>query len=241
MHQSNLLLDQAPPDRYIFVVGMGRSGTTWLSQIINSSRDYRILFEPFLAARTPEAQAFRYCQYVAPGTSDEVLESAARAILAGKVSNSWIDRDNLPGTYRKRLVKDIRCNLMLGWLAELSSRPIVLIIRHPLQVAHSWLRLGWGKEADGSQDVFDLIVSQSPLLEDFPLIKQIAPTIAQADFYLRIVFLWCVFHYVPRHHLRAGQAHVVFYESLLQNRLEPLESLFEFLKIEFDQEGVERV
>ncbi|MBI1249051.1 hypothetical protein GC197_14565 [bacterium] len=237
-HEHNVV-DQAPPEQYIMVAGMGRSGTTWLSQVINHRCDFRVLFEPFCKGKVPETLPFQQFQYIDTHRKVDDLEEAAREILAGVPKGAWIDRDNTTGTYHHRLIKMIRCNLMLGWLSQLSSQPIVLLIRNPFQVAHSWLRLDWTKKSDGNCDDFDAILSQPELLRDYPLVSELAEEIDSTDEFLRIIFQWCVLHYIPRQQLNSSQAFVVFYESLIKNGVDPSTGIFEYLNISVDREKLE--
>jgi hypothetical protein len=56
-----------------------------------------------------------------------------------------VDVENTGFVFRRRIIKEIRSNLMLRWLAGISPcTPVVLLVRHPLAVAASWLQLGWG-------------------------------------------------------------------------------------------------
>lgn len=240
MNATNTIVDLGTPDQHVIVAGMGRSGTTWLAQIINHDESYRIVHEPFLPTRVSQASDFRYCQYLAPEQSDERLAQGACEILAGIPHNDWVDQCCVPKTYHRRIIKDIRCNLMLSWLRQLSGQPLVLIVRHPLQVAHSWLRLGWGKEVDTNRQVLDAITSQSELLNDFPVIEELAQQVDAKDILLRTVFLWCVFHYVPRQQLLPGDAHVVFYESLLADGESHSASLFNYLHVPWEEANFNR-
>ena len=85
--------------------------------------------------------------------------------------------------YRRRIIKDIRCNFMLGWLKRVANNaPIVLMIRHPLQIVSSWSRLGWGKEALGHRSDFDIITSQESLMNDFPIIRDVMKRVDLQDY-----------------------------------------------------------
>jgi hypothetical protein len=78
------------------------------------------------------ARKFQIMQYMHPEAEDTELESAADAIIRGDVRGEWIDRDNRRIFYRRRIVKDIRCNLVLGWLQKTAGdEPVVLTSRHP--------------------------------------------------------------------------------------------------------------
>jgi hypothetical protein len=170
-------IDVGRPEDVILVAGMGRSGTTWAANVINHDHTHRVLFEPFFPARVSDARGFQYIQYLHPLSRDTLLTKKARRILSGKARNVWIDKENRGLFYRRRIVKDIRCTLMLGWLRMIAGTPpIVLVVRHPLQVALSWMKLGWGSEALGNKTDFDHIVAQAELLRDYPVIAEALKT-----------------------------------------------------------------
>jgi hypothetical protein len=228
-------MDIGKAENLLLVVGMGRSGTTWVCNLINYDNRYRVVFEPFSPTHVPEAQAFDFLPYLRPDCNDSVLANDARRILTGKVHNYWVDRDTRGLLYRHRIIKDIRCNLMLGWLRRIAHNPpIVLVVRHPLQVAASWAKLGWVKAPD--QRLIDLLDTKPMLLQDFPVIRDVWPQIDPADFIDSFVFQWCVCHLAPAHQLQPGEAHVLFYETLLTDANATIRALFQYLKRPFNEE-----
>jgi hypothetical protein len=225
-----LFLDRGPPDATTLVSGMGRSGTTWVAQLIDHDRSHRVLFEPFFPAKVPEARPFAYIQYMHPHDDDPERAAAAHTILTGRLRHPDIDGVTRGWVFRRRLIKDIRCNLMLGWLARLRPAiPIVLVVRHPLAVTASWLRLGWGREAQGTRTDYDIITSQTRLLDDFPELRQLARHVDPASPLDRIVFQWCAFHLVPARQLTDARRLVVHYENLLVEREHEFERMAAFL------------
>src|SRR3712207_3533233 len=114
----------------VFLAGSGRSGTTWVSEIINHRNGFRLLFEPFHPGRVGICKNFRRKQYLRRDDRREEYLQAARKILAGKIRSPWTDRFNRKFVARRRLIKDIRANLLLGWMrgrseehtSELQSR-----------------------------------------------------------------------------------------------------------------------
>jgi len=221
----------------VILAGMGRSGTTWAGDIINYDHSYRVMFEPFFPEMTSEAKGFEYIQYLKPGDNNPKLIHQAKRILRGKAKNDWIDRDNHQLLYRRRIIKDIRINLMLGWLQRVGNNPaIILMVRHPLQVAHSWARLGWGKEAAGARSDLDIILSQKSLLDDFPVIGDTLKQIGQQDFLDRIVLQWCIYHAVPAAQLGSGDTYQLHYENLLTNFDDETSALFHYLGRPLDSE-----
>ena len=228
-------VDLGGPDVSIILAGMGRSGTTWAGSIINYDDSYRVLFEPFLPTKVKEAKGFEYIQYLDPGCNNVALANQARAILTGKVRNNWVDRENRRLFYRRRMLKDIRCNLMLGWLRKVANAPpIVLMIRHPLQVVSSWKKLGWGKELIGKRSDLDIILSQKSFLKDFPILVEVMKNIDREDFIQHIVFLWCIYHFIPSEHLKKNAAYALHYESLLSDADNELARLFLYLDKPFN-------
>lgn len=225
----------SPANQTILLSGMGRSGTTWCSEIINCNNDYRIIFEPFLPVKVPLASGFEYLQYLRPEHCDTALEQSAQKILAGDVHAPWVDREVSANTSGKILVKEIRSNLMLGWLHAIKpDLPIVLMIRHPLQVIDSWIRLGWKNEAFGPRSNFETMVAQKELLADFPMIAETAAEIDATNHFQDMLFQWCIYHHVPLSQLRQGDAYVLFYENLLTDPEHETSKLFNYLDIPFD-------
>ena len=237
----NRLRDIGPAGIPCCCLEWGRSGTTWAANGINYDHSHRVVFEPFLSAKTPEAAGFDYFAYLNPERRPDGLEAAARRLLAGKVHNRWVNRGEQGYFNRQRIVKDIRTNLMLGWLHAIEPEmKIVLMIRHPLQVIDSMLQLEWKVEAFGSRTNFETLISQKALLADFPLIAEVAASIDPEDAFQDVLFQWCVLHFVPLHQLRSGDAYLLFYENLLVNPEEEIARLFGYLNRDYEWPAVQR-
>ena len=225
--------------RTIFVAGMGRSGTTLLADILNFHGRWRLLFEPFFPGRVSEASRFKYIHYLRRGYDDTMLIADARRILAGDIRNSWVDRVPVPAAANTLIIKDIRCNLMLAWLKNIAPQlPIVLIVRHPLQVAASWLRLNWGASPYTQSDDFSIITGQKALVNDFPIIQEIESALSPLTPLDKVIFVWCVLHLVPLKTLKPNEYHIVFYESLVSNSGDEIERIFKYIGESFDTEQI---
>ena len=147
----------------VFLAGSGRSGTTWLSEIINHSRGYRYVFEPFNPRVVGPFRHFRTKQYLRPDDRREEYLEPARLALTGGLRDPWTDRFNRRIVARRRLIKDIRANLLLGWMrANFPGMPIIILLRHPCAVVASRLALGW-------RDNLSETMEQRELVEDFLL------------------------------------------------------------------------
>lgn len=209
----------------VFLAGSGRSGTTWLGGLVNHDSGYREIFEPFHPGKVGDFRAFGSKQYLRPGDRREEFLEPARKALTGRLRSGWTDRGGIPAD--RLLVKDIRANLLLGWLAEnFPGMPIVLLMRHPCAVVSSRLALGW-------RDNLDETMSQRELVEDhlLPVEERIR---AARDPFERHLFLWCIDNHVPLRQFSPGSIHLCFYESLLLDPEPELRHLFAFLGRDFD-------
>ena len=211
----------------VFLAGSGRSGTTWVAGIINHRNDYRLVFEPFHPGRVDLCDTFRRKQYLRPDDRREEYLGPAREILTGRIRHSWTDRFNTKFVARRRLIKDIRANLLLGWMrANFPGVPIILLLRHPCAVAASRLALGW-------RDSLSETIEQEELVNDFllPMEDEIR---SSRDAFERHVFSWCIENYVPLRQFGPGEIHLAFYENFLSCPEDEIQHLFAFLSEDFD-------
>jgi len=214
----------------IFIAGMGRSGTTWLSELINYNQNYRDIFEPFLPYKVQISSSFKYLQYLNPNYQDSLLTKSAKTILSGKFKSDWTDVNKNRLFTNKRIIKDIRANLMLKWLRNIRpGMPILLLLRHPLAVIDSYKNLGWGIEAGGKTSDFDRIIEQKQLLHDFPIIRNNLKYIDTTDYISQLLYLWCVLYHVPLKQLGSTDYKIVFYESILLHPKETLNKIFPYI------------
>ena len=218
----------------VFLAGSGRSGTTWLSEVINHSGGYHYVFEPFNPARVGAFGHFRSKQYLRPDDTREEFLKPASLALTGALKSSWTDRFNRALVARRRLIKDIRANLLLGWMrANFPGMPIVLLLRHPCAVVASRLALGW-------KDNLSETMEQQDLVEDF-LLPMETEIHAARDAFERHLILWCIDNYVPLRQFAPGEIHLTFYENLLINPEAELQSLFTFLGEDLDDRTCDRL
>ncbi len=198
-----------------------------MSEIINHRNGFRLLFEPFHPGRVGICKNFRRKQYLRPDDRREEYLQAARKILAGKIRSPWTDRFNRKFVARRRLIKDIRANLLLGWMREtFPGMPMILLFRHPCAVAASRIALGW-------RDTLSKTMEQEELVEDFlgPVEAEIK---AARDAFERHLFSWCIENYVPLRQFGPEEIHLAFYENFVVHPEDEIRRLFAFLGEDFD-------
>lgn len=242
--KGSIYIDRFDGDESSTVVlsGMGRSGTTWVSDVINYDHSYREVYEPFAPARVRQARCFGPLHYIRPTCTDEALRKGAEAILSGKVRNLWVDKSNPSFIGSRRIVKDVQTNLMLGWMHRLwPQMPIILLTRHPLAVVSSWLKLGWGIVFAGTERVYDAVLGQEELLEDYPLIRVGMDEVDDSKKFEQFLLLWCVVHHVPYKQFEEGGVFFANYDELVANPEPGFSELFAYLERPFCWEEIEGV
>lgn len=221
----------------ILISSMGRSGSTWLSDLVNFDGRFKEVFEPFFPAKVNEADLFGYYSFLDPRDQNEILVNRARKIVNGKLRNSWTDSGNKSGNGAGILVKDIRTNLMLSWLKfNFPHLKIILLIRDPFEVAQSWMRLGWSKIPFDDRTDMDVILSQTKLLTSFPELATWCEEFKNRSPFESVILEWCILNYVPIEQLRLQPDLflLVNYNEVLREPIPQLRKIFDFIEVEFD-------
>lgn len=112
----------------ILVEGTGRSGITWLAEMLADYFHYRLIFEPFKPEKVKLFQHFSHKEYISPDYKNQEFFRIFKKILSGNVSNNWVNRDNRVFKADGRVVKSIRSSFFLKWLKNnFPCIPIVYI------------------------------------------------------------------------------------------------------------------
>ncbi|MFI4860479.1 MAG: sulfotransferase [Phycisphaerales bacterium JB063] len=226
-------LDTHAPDSSVLLAGTGRGGTTWLSQLINHDHHYRLMFEPVIPDHVPTFAPLSRRPYLKRDTPDGAWGAALDRVFAGRLRNRWVDTYNTKLIANQRLVKDIRLNLALPWIAQRYPRmPIVWLLRHPCAVAYSKLKLGWDTH-------LDLFLENAVLMADHlsPFRSLLANATEAWD---RHVLMWCVETLVPMRTLQAGETHCVSYEAVCDTPWETLDGVFAYLGRPYRHDAMRR-
>lgn len=220
----------------VLITSSGRSGSTWLADVVNYKNEYRLIFEPFRRDRSPLAKDIRFGLYLDPATEFTPEAQAIDTILRGRVWTPYSEQRNKRIAVR-RIIKDIRTTNLIPWIRiNFPALPIVYLLRHPLAVARSWTRLGW-------RDYTSEFTSQETLMERLsPFRPLIEKTILHADgAFERHVLRWCLENYIPLNDLTNEDVHIVFYEHLVSDPATEVPRLFAYLGKEFEARALERI
>lgn len=229
-------LDTKNLDGTVLLAGSGRSGTTWLGQIINHGNPYRDVFEPLHPGRVKQVSGWPVLRYLSPSDGRAVQGETIQRLLSGRVRSRWTDAYNRRTFARQRLIKAIRANLLLGWVHEHCPQvKILFATRHPCAVSYSRLKLGWDTHLDE-------LLAQPELMHDH--LEPFRETIERAEFegdaWQRHLTMWCIENRVPLRQLRPGDAHVMQYERFCETFDDEIGALFHFLGKEKPQ-GIQNV
>jgi hypothetical protein len=219
-------LDVSDEDSTVWVVGLGRSGTTWVSELINHKNDYRLLFEPFHPCFVECVREYPKHLYMRRDMEDENLKSFYERVFSGKIKNERVKcfRGNYNDKiiYKKKVVKDIFCCMMTDWISEnFENLKKVLVLRHPCAVALSRCNHRDGKWL---KDMSKLL-NQDDLYDDY--LHKVDDVILNAkSFFKKQVVLWCVVNSVMLDKVTDKSTHVVFYEELVSESDKTIRKLF---------------
>ena len=165
------------PGATILLAGSGRSGTTWLTETLTYKTGVQAIFEPMIPLwnrevryltgwddSDPHIRSF----YLRAEAHDPAWRALLWRILAGQYRNYWTEKERTAFFPKRLLVKEIRMNLMLGYVYKHFQPTILYLVRHPCAVVASRLHAAW------HADVQD-ILRQEALVEDYlrPWVREI--------------------------------------------------------------------
>lgn len=243
LHANRLLENY---EEVIWLIGDGRSGTTWISDLLNHDRTYREMFEPFHPQHVDEMSFLAPHQYIRPDEPHDQLESIAADIFSGTFTHPVVDSANHSHLYGGLLIKDIFANLFAHWAARrFPNLKIILLIRNPFSVALSKSKKkDWYWLTDPM-----LLLAQEHLYEDYlhPFEDLIRKTSENDDYILRQLLIWSIINHIPLKQFSPGEIHITFYEEVYADPENQVSSAFRFVKntrenchVKLDEEIVKR-
>ncbi len=212
----------------VWIIGDGRSGTTWLGDLINHQVRYRQLFEPFHPLEIERMKFMTPYLYMRSGKENQQLASAAHEIFTGKFMHERVDVANYAIHYNGLLVKDIFANLFAHWLRSLYPEiKIILLVRNPFSVAVSkYKRKDWLWITD-PMVLLDQHHLHADYLEPFgSLIRKIS---SESDYIVRQVLIWSILYYVPLRQFDPGTIHIAFYEDVFSSPEQEVQKIVDFI------------
>jgi Sulfotransferase domain len=212
-----------------WLIGDGRSGTTWVSNLIDNKKQYRVLFEPYHPLFTERLRNSPSNIYLAPGTQSPPISKFSKIVFSGKFENPRPVIQNKLILYKGILVKDIYANLLAYWVFKQypGIKPI-LLIRNPFAVALSKSKR---KDWYWPSEPLDLL-KQKELYDDYlsPFEKIIKETSEKKNFILNQILIWCILNYVPLRQFHSDDLYICFYEEIYNNPVHEIGKIYTFIK-----------
>jgi hypothetical protein len=207
-------------ERALYIASWQRSGSTWLAQIVGSMPGTRLIYEPANVRQKLYKRGeprLITLPLAGPGSLFDDGAVLAKA-LDGSMRSPWIDQQDPRHWAVRRVIKDVRTIPVLPWIADTFPEvPIVLLLRHPVAVAHSIIELGWVPDPDGQ--------AADGRHRDDPELRRHLRQRALLD----EVALWSAHHGWAMSHPASARVHVIFYEDLVKQSTVEIERLQVYL------------
>ncbi|NEZ56158.1 sulfotransferase [Adonisia turfae] len=234
-----LLSKDKPP---ILIVGLPRSGTTWLASVLNTSKNIKLFHEPFNMDHVSEASP-HWLKYLRADDNDLAFKHFCQKVFSGKSNHPYI-KCKLTGHYsrlKKRLswlpgrviVKDVHACAALDWIDHNIAPQIVIITRHPCGLASSWLRTFKSSQNNGRGRALNRLLAQPKLLEDY--LHPFEDDLRNSDtFFDNIALYWGAIYYILHKQYQTHPNWIfITHEELCRDPIKEYKELFNKLNLEW--------
>lgn len=202
----------------ILIAGSGRSGTTWILNLLAETLEFQPIFEPLnpnfiyqsrrLMNKEKNTEPEVYSPYLRSCASYPEWHSLLDMALTGRVRNFWTDKKRYYLFPKGYIVKMIRANLMLGYIVRNFDPRIIYVLRHPCAVIYSRIKLNWRANLSG-------LLSQTELIADY-LYPYLAEIEKEKDPIGIHAIWWAVEQMIALNTLKDQNALIVHYEDLVR-------------------------
>ncbi|MEL7354085.1 MAG: sulfotransferase [Cyanobacteria bacterium J06560_5] len=224
----------------IFVLGLPRSGTTWLASVLGTASGIKQFHEPFNKDHVPEA-AQHWNRYLRIEDVDPEFDSFCQRVFAGRMTDSYT-RCKLSWPYRawgkkmswlpgRVMVKDVHALVCLDRISTLVAPQVVIVNRHPCGLADSWVRTFPAARNSKSVKGLDRLLQQPQLIDDYlePFTGLLS---SRDDFFQSIALYWGVVNYIWQQQRRQHPDWIfVQHEELCTDPKAAYEKLFSKLNL----------
>ncbi|MBC2608260.1 sulfotransferase domain-containing protein [Pelagicoccus albus] len=213
----------------VWLIGDGRSGTTWVSDLINHDKQYREMFEPFHPKYVRSFAFIDPHHYIKKGEENERLKDLLSRVFSGRYTHERIDSENNSLVYKGIIVKDIFANLLSHWAtSHFPHVKPVLLIRNPFAVAVSKYKKSdwyWAIEPRHLLDQENL--HQDYLLPFENIIKKVSD---EKNHILNLILIWSIINYVPLRQFKREKLHICHYENVYLNPEQEILKVLKFVR-----------
>lgn len=224
------LYGRPSPSSAILLAGSGRSGTTWLQEVLCALPGVQPIFEPLHPRFNAEVRRltgydtqdpYIRAWYLRPDEEKPEWTALLEKTLTGQIRNYWTDYERITYFPNRYLIKVVRANMMLAYLHQHFQPKIIYILRHPCAVINSRLIVEW------HADVQDILV-QKKLMNDYctPYMSQM---LQEKDRIGAHAVWWAVENRVALDQLRRIPHFLVYYEQMVMQPKRVVNALLHWL------------
>jgi LPS sulfotransferase NodH len=224
-----------PPGHAWLLASSGRSGSTWLGDMLAALPGVQAIFEPLdprnsaryrqlmaWPAHAPSSTLRRH--YLRPSECAPQWADFWQQVLQGHVRTYLTDYDRTSFFPQRFLIKSIRANMMLGFVDEHFHPPIIFLSRHPGAVINSMfyrVRASWPASAQA-------ILRQEKLVADHlqPWVRQVEQV--QDGFEAQALW-WALENRVGSRQMHGREYFHIFYEDLALRPRQTMDALLRWL------------
>lgn len=233
------------PQDPIVVLSFGRSGSTWVSDIISKSLGGLLLFEPLHPEACFFAAEICYNDATDPALSARLAE-LLEGILVRQDRNRWLLRNHLFSPLEEVSqafvdtvweecevlgFKEIRANFLIDWLLEHFHARIVYLVRHPYAVIASlhrrknfWNEFGFERHWRLFQERVLLNPRHQALLQPYLPLATAAQTQIEQE-----TVMWAVTHKIASADLTRHGLPIFHYEDFYEKPFPTTRALLSYL------------
>lgn len=216
-------------NRKVWIIGDGRSGTTWLLDLLNTNRKLE-LFEPFHPYVMPDSLNYKALHYAHSLPTNHALVNYFKDVFNAKLMHRRVHFNNRSLLYTDLIVKDVFASLIApAILPHLENVKVIVIMRNPIDVIKSKLTTGarswyWGEDLEHLADNIELAKLLTNKQKQHLKSISEAGTVAQ-----KYALIWCLNYFILFQCLAPRSYFLLKYENLLASPEETLLSINEFL------------
>lgn len=221
----------------LIIAGTTRSGSTWLAEIVSAHPEAGQIFEPLSPTNVREARkcGFTFNTFLEPGSQWPAGKVYLDKVLRGQVLTPWTT-SQIPVCKAKNIrflvIKFVRANLLLGWLARnFPVRPPALIIRHPCAIVASESRRFPLPNIDA--------LLKSQFFNKYPYLKERCKDLSLPE--EARALKWCMRYYASLALPAPYPFVLITYEALVRRGEEELGRLYKKWGMSVSQEALARL
>jgi hypothetical protein len=237
----NKIYNKYTPDDFIWINGSGRSGTTWLGELMSTIPNSKLTDEPCKRNDSKRLLKInlRGIQYIPQGSTDwkEINSFFDDFFKTTEFNPNYFHQDisNL-NNIKYWIVKEIRSHLFLPWLIDrYQLNKVINIVRNPYDVINSQRQHGaWDKNMTS----FDF--SSFHYKDYYTQYERLYKPINSNIEYL--AFEWCLQNsYLLNHEYNNQKWLTIRYEALKANPVKTIEQIFSFINIDVPPNIMENI